>query len=148
MLTLVVANMLLARTAAAGATQVGLSCRSKDGALAIEGSVPGDAAEFSVTLTVQGRRLDLRSDDGLTITSFDFIDDSVFAFSIKPPQSYAPYLRLYALPKTMTRKGSKRANQVTAKFDAMLQASNPSAPLDFSKALFDQRVSCEYKYSL
>lgn len=137
--------------AIAGADNATLDCVStaaKDSKIWLEGSIPGDLAEFSLTLRSGGAEVTM-SDASDTIKVIDNFKNSVFILSVTRKKGNA--LFLYALPATMTHKAGPNGG-MDAHFAAVLEeAPRPSLKAGSRASemvITNIPLSCAYHYSI
>jgi hypothetical protein len=96
---ILLAPLFLAAPAWAGAANGTLKCADAKKAMTVEGEIPGDLTEFTLTVSAGG----------------------------KSDKKGGPIFRLYALPNTVkSKKGAHRALDAT--FKAVLEGSDPASP--------------------
>jgi len=148
---LTVIALLASTSAFAGAANAELKCQSADG-LVIEGSVPGDFAEFDVTVSKNGQSARLFStlnqsssetEENATLTVVESTADGVWTLSsyLNGENTYG-YLQMFALPKTVKYK--RLANGYSAKFTAKTSLNLPGIDGDN----FGVKLSCSLYYSI
>jgi hypothetical protein len=135
--------------AEAGAANATLRCEGKDGkaAVKLEGEIPGDFAEFQLTLSRGKDSLELSeaSDEIHVVEAFA---DKAFSFVVT--RKDGRHLKLYARPATV--KPSKGAHDaVDASFEAvLLEGPKPghSGPVDYEAFVRNVKLRCQYHYSI
>ena len=103
----------------AGASNASLSCQATNAGgsgITLDGEIPGDFAEFNLTLANRNGVLKYSDTDGTVTTVIAF---SKGVFTLKLQLNNGTELALYAIPKTVTAKGGD-ARLVDASFDALL----------------------------
>ena len=144
---------LLASTSSAfaGAANAELKCQSASG-LTIEGSVPGDFAEFDLTVSKNGQSARLFSginqgdgetEESATLAVIESLTDGVWTLSsvLKGEDTYG-YLQLFALPKTL--KHRRIPNGYSAKFDAKANLNLPGIEGDN----YGVKLKCALHYAI
>ena len=132
---LVVLSMLACATQLhAGASNATLNCKATNtggSGITLDGEIPGDFAEFNLTLANRNGALKYSDADGTatTVTAF-----SQGVFTLKLQLNDGAELVLYAIPKTVKAKGGD-ARLVDASFDALLMRAprpgyDPKSTLD------------------
>ncbi len=93
-------TLLTSSFAFAGAANADLDCKSKD--LTIKGSVPGDFAEFALTLNFKGKTGQLESTtEGSSVHVYEEPAEGVWTMLAHGKDGY---VRMHAIPKTMKFK--------------------------------------------
>lgn len=133
----------------AGAANATLRCEGRDGkaAVKLEGEIPGDFAEFQLTLSRGKDKLELSeaSDEIHVVEAF-----ADKAFSLVVTRKDGRHLKLYARPATV--KPSKGAHDaVDARFEAvLLEGPKPghSGPVNYEAFVRNVKLRCEYHYAI
>lgn len=131
----------------AGAANVDMKCKSKTG-LTIEGHVPGDMADFDITIKQGGKVTRLHSDYGAEnlaeIFVFEELPEGVWTLlvNVKSEVGYA-FIRMYALPKTVKFKNNRYGTGWNASFTAKAHYAHGSS--GDSK---ESTLVCTLSYSL
>lgn len=148
----VVCMAMMASTAAfAGAANADLSCRSSDG-VTVSGNVPGDFAEFDMTVQQGSKSARLfsvtnqssgQTEENATISTVQDLRNGVWTLvsNRMVPGAYG-YVQLYALPKTM--KFQTVPNGYNASFTAKLRFNLK----DIADSSVDKTVSCTLEYGI
>ena len=131
---LVLSLLAFATQLHAGASNATLSCEATNtggSGITLDGEIPGDFAEFNLTLANRNGTLKYSDADGTatTVTAF-----SQGVFTLKLQLNNGAELVLYVIPKTVKAKGGD-ARLVDASFDALLMRAprpgyDPKSTLD------------------
>lgn len=137
--------LLIPLCAQAGSANGTLTCKNAKKKITLQGEIPGDHAEFDLTLTVGKKSLSW-SDKGSTLVIFNELRKKVLTLDVA--QKEGPPVRLFALPETVkTTTGKHRA--IDATFKATLNAPNPAKPKAWGPdALQGVTLKCTYSYSI
>lgn len=143
---LIVSAIVLAflpSAALAGALNANLHCQGEKAGskVLLSGSIPGDLPEFGINLQYKEKNLIVESDQGRinTVTAF-----SKGVFVVTVALKNGSDLQLYALPKSISYKGSHSTGNIKASFKAILS----EAPEPFGPTLNDTELTCSYGYVL
>ena len=134
----------------AGASNAALSCQATNAGgsgITLEGEIPGDFAEFNLTLVNRNGALKYSDADGTATTVIAF-SQGVFTLALQ--LNDGAELVLYAIPKTVKAKGGD-ARLVEANFDALLMraprpAYDPKSTLDAYVRNVPMR--CQFQHSV
>jgi hypothetical protein len=133
-----------------GADNAKLDCESatsSETSTRLSGDVPGDFAEFSLKLEVEGSSILMSSpDDKIEVVTE--LSKGVFTLTVE--HSDRRSLRLYAVPSSVKVKGGSR-RLFNATFDAvMLQAPKPgySGPPTAASLVKDIKLTCTLKHHI
>jgi hypothetical protein len=134
----------------AGASNATLSCQATNAGgsgITLEGEIPGDFAEFNLTLSNRNGTLKYSDADGTATTVIAF---STGVFTLALQLNDGTELVLYAIPKTVKAKGGD-ARLVEASFDALLLRAprpgfDPKATLDAYVRNVPMR--CQFQHSV
>ena len=130
--------LLNSSQALAGSRDADINCRSADG-LTLTGSVPGDSADFDVTIR-QGRNSARVYSGNGNATVVQSLKDGVYTISIIRTSSYGS-IEMFAVPKTVVFKSV--SSGYTATFPANLSFRHFG-----SGDIVDKTVRCTMKYSI
>ena len=144
LLILAAVCLLVPVTASAGADNAKLACKSistKGGVIHLAGDIPGDLAEFNLSLkriTAETKFTNAADEDIVVVEDFD---NKVFTMIVYGKKDR---LILYAIPRTVVVIGDRDA-AFKVRFSAILsEAPNPSG----GDPLSGVRMTCTYEYSV
>jgi hypothetical protein len=139
-----------AAPANAGASNAILECNSRTGSathVRLHGDIPGDLADFSLTLEVDGKSLAMTpAEDTIDI----IIELARGVFTLAVERKDHGDLRMYAVPKSVRLHGGSR-RLFDARFDAvLLSAPKPGFddPMMSDEMLHDVRLACTLHHSV
>lgn len=132
----------------AGADNASLSCQSSasDKKVRLEGEIPGDFTEFSLTLARDTRSVEF-SDAKDQVFVVENFARGVFTLVVASKEKGDVYL--YALPRTV--KARRRPDGVAATFDAVLMSAPDPARAGAATAdsyLHNVKLRCTYVYAI
>lgn len=135
---------ILPSTALAGMLNANLRCQGqKDGSkVLLAGSIPGDLPEFGIELQYREKKLSVQTEQG-RINAVEVFSKGVFFVTVALKNG--DNLQLYALPKSISYKGSHSAGRLNASFRAIL-SEVPEEP--FKSTLNNTELTCSYDYVL
>ena len=149
-LTLMLATSVGSRVASAGANNARLDCKSVDQnkkRVRLHGDVPGDFAEFSLTLEVGDSSITMSMpDDKIEVVTE--LSKGVFTLAVALADGRP--LKLYAIPTSLKVKGGSR-RLFDASFDAvLLEAPKPGyvGPLTAASMTKDVKLTCTLKHDI
>lgn len=128
----------------AGVANAVIACKSlsaKGGVISLGGNIPGDLAEFELSIKRNNTERKMASANEDDVVVVDDFDNRVFTMIVNAD---AGQLVLYAIPRTIyARKG--RDGSLRVRFNAVLrEAPNPMG----GDALSDVKMTCTYEYSI
>jgi hypothetical protein len=133
----------------AGANNAELQCNAvSHGGLSLKGSIPGDFAEFDLTLKGPKGSISMSDKTNDKISVIDVFKHGVFTLDIS--QSAGRGLVLYAIPRTVKYVGGANREKKAA-FDAVLMAApipGYSGPDNYDSWLHDVPFKCKYSFSI
>jgi hypothetical protein len=140
--------LLISSQAFAGASNAGINCKSADG-LTLTGNIPGDFAEFDVTIRQADKSSRVYSltnqktgqlEGNGTATAVQSLKDGVYTITINRESPSHGFIEMFAIPKTVVFKSV--SGGYTATFSAKLSFRL------FSDDIVDKTVQCTMKYSI
>ena len=139
----VLALVVFPSAAFAGAANANLNCQSSNAgsAVLLSGSIPGDLAEFEVSLQYKGQSLVAQSEED-RINVVNAVSEGVFVVTVA--LANGDNLQLYALPKSISHTGSHSTGKLKASFKAILS----DAPKPFWPTLNGTEFICSYVYAI
>ena len=146
LLAIAIPLLFVAQTATAGSANGTLVCVNKKKGIVLEGDIPGDHAEFTLSLKLGSKELKW-SDKKHSLVIFNELKKKVF--TMEATWKGGPPLRLYALPGNVKTKGGKHG-AIDSRFTAVLDAPHPDRPDQWmvGKRLYDIQLTCTYNYSI
>jgi len=144
------AFLALAPSARAGANNANLDCRSSERNpmhVRLHGDIPGDLADFSLTLEVDGKSLVMTPAED-TIDVIIELARGVFTLAVERKDQGD--LRMYAVPRSVRLKGGSR-RLFEARFDAvLLSAPMPGSddPMMTDAMLRDVKLACTMQHKV
>jgi hypothetical protein len=131
-------------TASAGVDNATIACKTvgtKGGVFHLAGNIPGDLAEFELSLKRNSAETKMTSKADEDILVVEDFDNKVFTMVV---YGKAGRLILYAIPRTVFTSGDRNL-EFKARFNAILsEAPNPAG----GNPLSEVRMSCTYEYSI
>lgn len=140
--------LFISGQAFAGASNADINCRSADG-LTLTGNIPGDFAEFDVTIRRGGKSSRVyrltnqqtgQSEGNANATVVQSLKDGVYSIMINRESPSYGHIEMFAIPKTVVFKNV--SNVSTATFSAKLSFRLFGADIE------DKTVRCTMKYSI
>ena len=132
--------LLISSPAFAGSAQADINCKS-DG-LTLKGNIPGDSADFDVTIRQAGKssRFYNGNSNGTVVQS---LKDGVYTIVTHPPvePTSIAFIEMFAIPKTVVFKSV--SSGYTATFSAKLSFTHFN-----TGDIVDKTIRCTMKYSL
>ena len=134
---------ILPSAAIAGALNANLRCQGEKAGskVLLSGAIPDDLPEFEISLQYKGKNLVVQSEQD-RINAVTAFSKGVFVVTVALKNG--SNLQLYALPKSISYKGSRSTGNMNASFKAILS----EAPEPFGSTLRNTELTCSYTYVL
>lgn len=145
--SLLLALLIVPATATAGAANAGLRCVSRDKKLVIEGDIPGDFAEFKLTVAKNGKSKTYSDKTGDRIVVFGHFSKRIFTLAVLPKKGVE--VRMFALPRSVRVKSKGHSTKGTFTVQ-LIVAPNPGVedPMSLSAMIRGLKLTCTYDHTI
>ncbi|MGV6809573.1 MAG: hypothetical protein ACWA5U_06825 [bacterium] len=145
--SLCLSTLLLVENSYAGASNALLNCQSTQPKLSLVGEIPGDFAEFSLSLEADGK---IKKMDDTTHGIQVIADFESGVFTLGVSQKEGHNLQFYAYPNTM-KMTENTDSALSATFEGrIIQAPKPDYEGEITRDafLFNVKMVCDYNYEI